>query len=828
MAKIADFRQNEKEGFADLLNYAGLVDDGIIVNKDGSFMAGFAIKGPDVANATDEERNYTAFQLNTALARLGNGYMIHTDAVRRRSDAYPKPDVSHFPDRVSRIIDEERREAFEKFSSHFETETIVVLTYLPPTVNDNALSKFFFERADNTDNAPLAEKILSDFKRAADQFEKLLANSMRIDKLGTYEFELETGETILRCSFLEHLRFCITGEDYPVNLPDQPFYLDYLLGGQFISGTTPRIKNNAIGCVSVTGFPLQTHPGILAHLDNLAMTYRWSTRFIFLSEHTAVKKMQKERRNWNGQILSFFEQVTGIKGRSPNQDAMNMVNDADLAIQEANEGLVTFGYYTTQIIIYNEDVAYLEELTKFVEQQMNKAGFSAKVEGLNANDCYMGSLPGNGYANIRRPMLNTLNLAHLLPVNSVWAGHHVNPCPFYPPESPPLMQVGSGGQTPFRINLHVNDVGHTLVFGPTGNGKSTLLSLMCAQFRRYRNSQVFAFDKGRSIMPLCKSVGGIFYDVASEDDENILFSPLSTLETAEDQAWAEEWITSLAVMQGISVTPKHRTAIHDAMELTMKAKSKRSMTNFISSLQDNDLKEALKYYSIDGALKYLLDSEEDGLESNSFIAFEMETLMNMGEKALVPVLLYLFHRLEKMMDGRPTMLVLDEAWVMLGHDVFRDKIREWLKVLRRKNCVVVLSTQSLSDAANSGITDVLYESCPSKILLPNKEARTEHSRAFYQQMGLNSKQVEIIANAIPKRDYYMVTPEGKRLFNMELGPVALSFVGVSGAEDLKHFNSIYNPHDPAWVERWLQARGIKQDWIDGSVKRIGEEYENAA
>ncbi|NEL41895.1 MAG: conjugal transfer protein TrbE, partial [Xanthomonas perforans] len=103
---------------------------------------------------------------------------------------------------------------------------------------------------------------------------------------------------------------------------------------------------------------------------------------------------------------------------------------------------------------------------------------------------------------------------------------------------------------------------------------------------------------------------------------------------------------------------------------------------------------------------------------------------------------------------------------MLGHPVFRDKIREWLKVLRKANCAVVLATQSISDAERSGIIDVLKESCPTKICLPNGAAREPGTREFYERIGFNERQIEIVSSAIPKREYYVATPDGRRLFDM--------------------------------------------------------------
>ena len=132
---------------------------------------------------------------------------------------------------------------------------------------------------------------------------------------------------------------------------------------------------------------------------------------------------------------------------------------------------------------------------------------------------------------------------------------------------------------------------------------------------------------------------------------------------------------------------------------------------------------------------HLLDAEEDGLSLSDFTVFEIEELMNLGEKYALPVLLYLFRRIERSLHGQPAAIILDEAWLMLGHPVFRAKIREWLKVLRKANCLVLMATQSLSDAANSGILDVIVESTATKIFLPNVYARDEDTAALLPPHG---------------------------------------------------------------------------------------------
>ena len=175
--------------------------------------------------------------------------------------------------------------------------------------------------------------------------------------------------------------------------------------------------------------------------------------------------------------------------------------------------------------------------------------------------------------------------------------------------------------------------------------------------------------------------------------------------------------------------------------------------------------------------------------------FEIEELMNLGEKYALPVLLYLFRRIERSLRGQPAAIILDEAWIMLGHPVFREKIREWLKVMRKANCMVVMATQSLTDAARSGILDVIVESTASKVFLPNVYARDEDTANLYKRMGLNSRQIEILATAIPKQQYYYVSEKGRRLFELALGPLALSFVGATDKESLAAIRTL---EDKVW------------------------------
>ncbi len=795
--------------FADLVPYAGLVDNGVLLLKDGSLMAGWYFAGPDCESATDLERNELSRQINTILSRLGSGWMIQVEAIRIPTVDYPSEDRCHFPDPVTRAIDVERRQHFGREQGHFESKHALILTHRPAESHKVGLSKYLYSDSESR-RETYADTALLTFQNAIRELEQYFANTLSIRRMETRQVaEGQIGRIGRYDELLQFARFCITGESHPIRLPDVPLYLDWIATAELQHGLTPKVENRFLGIVAIDGLPAESWPGILNRLDLMPLSYRWSSRFIFLDAQEARQKLERTRKKWQQKVRPFFDQLFQTQSRSLDQDAMTMVAETEHAIAQASSQLVAYGYYTPVVILFEEDRGRLQEKTEAVRRSIQAEGFGARIETLNATDAYLGSLPGNWYCNVREPLINTSNLADLVPLNSVWSGSPIAPCPYFPANSPPLMQVASGS-TPFRLNLHVDDVGHTLIFGPTGSGKSTLLALIAAQFRRYEFSQIFAFDKGNSLLPLTLAAGGDHYEIGGDEGQEgrlLAFCPLFELSTDGDRAWASEWVEMLISLQGVTITPDHRNAISRQIGLMSTAVG-RSLSDFVSGVQMRDIKDALHHYTIDGPLGQLLDAEEDGLTLRSFQCFEIEHLMNLGERNLVPVLTYLFRRIEKRLDGSPSLIVLDEAWLMLGHPVFRGKIREWLKVLRKANCAVVLATQSISDAERSGIIDVLKESCPTKICLPNGAAREPGTREFYERIGFNERQIEIVSTALPKREYYVATPDGRRLFDMSLGPVALSFVGASGKDDLKRIRMLRSKHGREWPIRWLETRGV--------------------
>lgn len=807
--------RSKAAGLNDLLNYAAVVDDGVIVGKNGSLMAAWLYEGDDNASSTDEQREMVSYRINQALSGLGNGWMVHVDAVRRNVPNYSDPGYSHFPDVVSLAIDEERRRYFNSLGTMYEGFFVVTVTYFPPVLAQAKFIEMMFDDEDGSMDKKLRTlNVLEHFKHEVSHMESRLSAVFKMERLKGRKVVAEEGIAKTEDDFLRYLQFCATGLNHPVLLPSHPIYLDALIGGQELwGGVIPKIGGKFIQAVSIEGFPMESAPGILSQLAELPVEYRWNTRFIFMDQHEAIAHLEKFRKKWRQKIRGFFDQVFNTNSGHVDQDAAAMVADAEAAIADVNSGMTTAGYYTSVVILMDENRLKLETAAKQIEKSLHSLGFSARVETINTMEAYLGSLPGHGVENVRRPIMNALNLADLLPTSSIWTGENNAPCPFYPPLSPPLLHCVTTGHAPFRLNLHVRDLGHTILFGPTGNGKSTHLALIVSQLRRYPGMCIFAFDKGMSLYPLTKAAGGSHFTVAGDNDA-LSFCPLQFLENRNDRAWAMEWIDTILALNGLNTSPGQRNEIASAI-ISMHQTNSHSLTEFVSSIQDRSIREALKQYTVEGSMGHLLDAESDGLALTNFMTFEIEELMGLGEKYALPVLLYLFRRIERSLQGQPAAIVIDEAWLMLGHEAFREKIREWLKGLRKANCMVIMATQSLTDASRSGILDVIVESTATKIFLPNIFARDEESSALYRRMGLNNRQIEIIATATPKRQYYYVSEKGRRLYDLALGPLALAFLGASDKESIASVQALESKHGSAWVGEWLKSRHLNlHDYVE--------------
>jgi type IV secretion/conjugal transfer VirB4 family ATPase len=784
------------ERLTDLLPWAALVAPGVILNKDGSFQKTFRFRGPDLDSATEGELVAISARINNVLKRLTGGWALFAEAQRVRSQTYPE---SCFPDRVTVMIDEERKNFFAA-GNHYETKYYCTLLYLPPPEATERLQHFFIERN-------VAEQTQETY---ATHLKTFLTESGRIFNLfGEYLAEaalLDDEET------LSYLHSCISPKKYRVKVPEIAMYLDAVLADTpLIGGLEPRLGSYHLRTVSVTGFPGTSIPGVLDNLNRLNFEYRWVTRFLPLDKEDALKEIRKYRRKWwskrKGIGTQLKEAATQSESALVDNDAVNKSGDADQALQEAAGDLVSYGYFTASVTVMDNDANQVEKKVRAIEKTINSLGFTTITETLNAVDAWLGSLPGQCHANVRRPLLSSLNLAHVFPLAAVWAGPERN----RHLQAPVLMQTQTPDATPFRLDLHIGDVGHTLIVGPTGAGKSVLLATLAAQFRRFPRAQVYFFDKDGSCRALTAGVQGDFYDLGNETEEALSFQPLAQIDDENERAWAAEWIYDFLRGEQVEITPTAKKAVWTALgSLATAPPEQRTITGLTLLLQDTALRQALEPVTLGGAFGRLFDASVDHLDYGSWQVFEMGKLMN-TPAAVPPTLSYLFYKLEKRFTGAPTLLLLDESWLFLDNPIFAAKIREWLKVLRKANVSVVFATQSLQDIAQSSVAPALIDSCLTKIYLPNSNAFDETTATVYRTFGLNERELEILAMATPKRQYYYKSLSGSRLFELALGPVALAYCAASSKEDQRMTQKLLAEFGPdGFNPKWLKYKKLPQ------------------
>jgi len=789
------FYKKRRAKLADYLTWAGLVAPGTVLNKDGSFLRCLKFRGPDLDAATPAELVGQSSRLSNALRRLGSGWCLHVEARRRASPGYPGSEMTQG---LAWLIEEERRMLFEAAGARFETDYFLSLTFLPPAKRARWFEGLLFEGGDKAAPADYSA-LLTRFTAETDAFLSLIEPLMpEAAWLGDAEL-------------LGYLHDCVS--DRPLRrlaVPETPFHLDALLtDASLTGGLAPRLGTQHLRLLSVRSFVSATEPGLLDALNRLPVSYRWVTRFLPLGPEAARREITNIRRKWFakrkgiGTLLreAFFREESSLV----DNDAGLQAADADAALVSLGQDGVTAGYATIVIVAAEPTPEAADASLRLIRQTTDSLGFVTEAEGVNAVEAWLGTLPGQAYADVRRPLILTPNLAHLIPASAIWAGPETTPHL----GGPALMLAASDGATPFRLSLHQGDIGHTLVLGPTGSGKSVLLAALIAQWLRYDQAQAFVFDKGRSSRAMVLGLGGIFHDPGADEGSGALFQPLGSIDKAGERAWAQDWLEGEAQAGGCALDPASRRELWRALDLlAARPRRERTLSLLTALIQDHALRAALEPLTHSGPLGSLLDADRTQFSDRAVTGFEMEALLS-SKRAASAVLPVIFHLLEARFDGRPTLLVLDEAWLYLKDTGFAARIQDWLKSLRKKNVAVIFASQELADVAASPLAATLNEAAATRIFLANDRAREPQTKDFYRAAGLNERQIEQIAGATPKRDYYVTCRAGSRMIDLELGPAALAFAGSASPEDQRLIDRLVaGAGADMFARRFLEAKGL--------------------
>ena len=777
----------EKGKLSSYVPWICLIDKGVVLNKNGTLQKTLKYRGYDLDSSTVYELKNINAKLNDVIKRFGQGWSLNVEARRKRCTDYIEAENEIL---AIDIIEKERKLNFLE-NEYFESEYYLTIVQLIPTDNSKKVGEIFLEYAKKSEILDKTlENFNKEFKKILNLFKEIFLEVTELDDEETYTY----------------LHSCVSTKTDKIVVPEIPYAIvNYLCDSDLVGGLKPKLRGKEIRCISIQGFPNYTVPGFFDVLNRLNIPYRWITRFLMLSKLEALSKMERKYKNIFSQRLSLFQRVyaelTGEReenSRKLNEDALNKANEVRTQIALTTGDYVSQGFYTCTLIVDGDSIDEVEERVDVISKTINNMGFITIEESINSVEAFLGSIPGNITNNIRMPILNTITLSHLLPVSSVWGGDswnkHLN--------APPLIYTKTKGSTPFRFNIHIEDIGHSAIVGPTGYGKSVLLGLIASSFIKYKDSRVYFFDKDASSRVLTYAIGGEFHDLGNDE---LSFQPLANIEIVEEKEWAYGWILEILEQENVKVSPTQKEKIWKALDNLAKTPIElRTISNFYTSVNDREIKEALIPYKIGGALGKYFDSDKDTLNFSRWQVFEMNQVIN-NKKGITPLLSYIFRRIENSLDGNPCIIILDECWMFFDNPIFAAKIREWLKVLRKKNCSVIFATQELGDILNSKLFTTVLDACQTKVFLPNPNAFADNYIPIYQKFGLNKTEIEIISKATKKKEYYYKSTKGSRLFELDLKEKTLSLIASSDlakqnkAKELKEIYRDANDFTREWL-----------------------------
>jgi type IV secretion system protein VirB4 len=799
----------------------------VVVHKDGCLQQSFGFRGSDLDSFSAPYINSVSQYFNEAVKRLGDGWMVSVEGQRFLTSDYPS---ANYEIEAGYLVDLERKDNFEGYGEHFDSSYYLNFVYKPDLqIKSKALKVFFTEVQYEKAQEEEIEKFLKETKRLTGVLEtKLLIRPL------SYK------ETV------EYLHSTVSLRRHEICLPEHFLFLDSFVSDMTLHiGQTLKLDDYYIPILVINDFPMETYPSILHELNKTYIEYRWVSRFFPMEKTEAMKELDKWQGKHHGARKStkqlMMEMSMNIETHKENVGAGELEADVGEAMKELTMDYIGFGYYNSVIMVWDLDFEKAMAKLAALRTVIEGCGFTCKEETFNAYSAFLGMCAGDVYRNIRRPLISTGNFAHVLPLSAVWAGllynkftHEV--CGI----DVPLVTCSTNYGTPFFLNLNDGDVGHTLIFGPTGAGKSTLLMLLAISYLKYPDAQVFIIDKGASALTMTLAVGGEYVDPSMIKS---CFQPLGDLETQHDKEWACEFIETLCEMQGVTVTPKMLVAIRVTIDgMALLDKELRTLTTFKLNCMyrdvitgNNTIDDAIQPYTLDGPYGEIFDGDRTHINESKWVLFEMSELMEMKEKVVAPAIMFIFHFLEKKFNGQMTLLIIDEAWRFLAHEIFMNKMRQWLKELRKKHVFCVFATQEVADGAKSPIASTLIQNCPTKIYLADPES---HSNAdAYERFGLTGDEIQMLSLARKKRDYYYKSPAGTRLFQLSLGPITLGLMRgqdqlvktpqngiVKWNEYCQYLLYLRNEKGvmKGFVEEVLDMQGIEfREYLEGTVVDAG-------
>lgn len=738
---------------AEFIPYDYHWDKETIVTKKRELLQIIKIEGFSFETADDEDVDMKKMVRNSLFKSLAEGtFSMWFHVVRRRQGGYPE---GKMPAGFAKYIDDKWRH------KHHTRTPYVNELYISVIRKDDSkgvakLQTIMNKLEQKTSKDAEATQMQDMHKELRETVYRVLATFRDYGARVLTTVMTDNGPVSEPLEFLG--RLVNGGNAQPMLLPtmDIAHYLPtsrLYFGGRAIEIRSPTGTRYA-AMVSIKEYSPSTVAGMLDAFLQMPFELVITQSYAFLNRQSNLGSMQLQQRRM----------------KNSNDLAVSQVKEISDALDMAMSGHIAFGVHHLTVMCIEDNLNALEAATSQVNAELVNLGVNPFREKLILEQCYWAQLPANLDFVGRKAKINTLNLAgyasmHNYPVGKI-SGNHWG-------DAVTVFDTTSG--TPFFFNFHARDVGHTTIIGPTGAGKTVLMNFLCAQSMKF-NCRLFMFDKDRGAEIFVRALEGQYTHI--DPGKKCYFNPLQLDDTMENRTFIAEWFISMITNfnEEENVSPQDLDAIQRAIDGAYKLRKQdrvlRNVAPFFGMEGPGTIASRLKQWHSGGRFAEIFDNAEDKINfSNAAIfGFEMGDVLS-NRACLVPVLSYLFHRIQLSLDGTPTIIVLDEAWALVDNKMFAGKIKDWLKTLRKLNGMVVFATQSVEDAVNSTISDTLIQQTATQIFLPNPKATEPYRKAFM----LSEREFNLLKTTDPATRYFLVKQNKD---------VVVARIDLSGLEDI--------------------------------------------
>lgn len=775
-ASIASW--GRKEALAgDRLPYLDLLDENVVLLRDGSAMISLLVPGLGFETADSDELNAHAATREVLLrSALDSRFVLYHHVIRRR--VHVELDGT-FDDPVAAHIDARWRARLAG-GALYVNDQFVTLVRRPARGKagwPERLGRMIKRRG--TERPEPEQADLRALRAAA---------TAMVASLGAYGARLlgDYASPAGTCSeVLELLSALYNGEMRPVRRPAEGTDIGRMLPYKRISFGLDALELRGAGevafgaTISLKDYPDSTAPGLTDALLRLPCE-------LVLSESFAPSDRQVARERIDLAIRRL---------KSADEEAMAERREMQAARDALGVGAVSFGDHHLTVLVRTDDLAALDATAAACGAALADAGAVAVREDVNLEPCFWGQFPGNEALLVRRALISSANMASFGSLHGFAlgqaGGNHWG-------EAVTLLQTTSA--TPFFFNFHSGDLGNFTVIGPSGSGKTVVMNFLAAQAQKFAPRTIL-FDKDRGAEVFVRGIGGRYSRIAAGHPTG--FNPLALPDTPTNRAFLRDWLGVLLAASG----PEELATIAAAVDAAYaNDPALRRLTHFRELLagsrrpEPGDLAGRLDAWLQHGEHGWLFDNAEDRLDlSARTLGFDMTALLE-TPRLRTPVMMYLFHRIEERLDGEPTMILIDEGWKALDDEVFAARIRDWLKTLRKRNALVGFATQSARDALDSRIATALVEQTATMVFMPNARARAED---YCEGFGLTAHELELI-RTLPahSRCFLIRQPDASVVVRLDLSGMPEVLALLSGREStvrrLDSLRAEYGDAPAAW------------------------------